>query len=135
MLKINKFYWSLYKESPEGKETIEKFKRAADVNFSIDESVSLLKEFDPEWFLNVEEDETKTDYFEICYNILKNWIFDNSKSARKNAEEMITRCFNGIYGDALACIIPLSFYLYKQNPSYFIPYMFLLRYSYIRQIL
>ena len=43
MLQINQFYWRLYKESPEGKKTIEKFERVADVNFSIDESVTLLK--------------------------------------------------------------------------------------------
>ena len=135
MLQINQFYWRLYKESPEGKKTIEKFERVADVNFSIDESVTLLKEFDPEWFLNMDENETKSYFFERCFHLLKGWVFNSSKTARENAELMITKCFNGDFGDAISCIIPISFYLHKKEPSYFIPYMFLLRYKYIRQIL
>ncbi len=135
MLKINQFFWRLYKESPEGKETINTFERVADVNFTIDDSVSLLKKYDPEWFLNMDEDETKAEIFERCSALLDNWIFEESKSARENAEQMITTCFGGDYPYAISLIIPISFYLYKQNPSYFIPYMFLLRYKYIRQIL
>lgn len=135
MLKINQFYWRLYKESPEGKKAIEKFEKASKVSFTIDETVSLFKEFDPVWFLNVNEEETKHDYFEACYSFIGDWIFDESKSARKNAEEMITTVFKGDYGDAVSCIGMLSFYLYKKEPSYFIPYMFLLRYNYIRQIM
>ena len=96
MLKINKFYWQLYKESPEGKKTIEKFERASKKDFSIKDSVSLLKEFNPVWFLNVNEVETAS-YFEYTYQIIENWIFDKSKSARMNAEEMIATCFNGDY--------------------------------------
>ena len=135
MLKINQFYWQLYKESPEGKKAIEQFEKASKVNFTIDESVSLFKECDPEWFLNSNENETKHYYFEDCFDILEYWTFDTSKSARDNAEEMIKTCFGGDFGSAISYIAPLSFYLYKKNPSYFIPYMFLLRYNYIRQIL
>lgn len=135
MLKINQFYWRLYKESPEGKKAIEKFEKASKVSFTIDETVSLFKEFDPVWFLNVNEEETKHDYFEACYSFIGDWIFDESKSARKNAEEMITTVFKGDYGYAVSCIGMLSFYFYKKEPSYFIPYMFLLRYNYIRQIM
>ncbi len=134
MLKINKFYWRLYKESPEGKETIEKFKRAASVDFSIEESVTMFKEFDPVWFLNSNEDETKS-FFEASSRFFGVWEFDNSKSPRENVEEMITMRCKGDFGYALQFIAPLSFYLYKKESSYFIPYMFLLRYSYIRQIL
>lgn len=134
MLKINKFYWTLYKESPEGKEAIEKFKLAAKVDFSIDESVSMFKEYDPVWFLNSNEDETIA-FFKASSRFWGKWDYDNSKSARENAEEMITVRCNGDYGYALQFIVPLSFSLYKKEPSYFIPYMFLLRYSYIRQIL
>ncbi len=135
MLKINQFYWLLYKQSPEGKNAIEKFENASKVGFTIDESVSLFKEYDPEWFLNSNENETKHYFFEGCNDIIGDWTFDTSKSARENAEEMINTCFGGDYGYAISYIAPLSFYLYKRNPSYFIPYMFLLRYNYIRQIL
>ena len=135
MLKINQFYWRLYKESPKGKQTIALFENASQDSFTIDDTVSLFKEFDPVWFLNVNEDETKTDYFDACFSFLGDWHFDVSKTPRKNAEEMIATRFNGDYGDAVSCIAPLSFYLYKKDPSYFIPYMFLLRYHYIRQIM
>ena len=64
MLKINQFYWNLYKDSSEGKKTIEKFQKASKSNFTIDNSISLFKEFDPEWFLNSNEVETKHYYFE-----------------------------------------------------------------------
>ena len=53
MLKINQFYWNLYKESPEGKKTIEKFEKASNDDFSIDDSIRMLEYFDPEWLLNI----------------------------------------------------------------------------------
>ena len=52
MLRINQFYWNLYKESPEGKATIERFENASKNEFSINEAFALFKEYDPEWFLN-----------------------------------------------------------------------------------
>lgn len=135
MLKINQFYWKLYKESPEGKEAISKFEKATTDSFTVDDAVSLFKEFDPVWFMNVNEEETKRDYFVPCNRLLKHQNFDKTKSARENAEELITKCFNGEYGYAMSYMAPLSFYLYKINPTYFIPYLFLLRYNYIRQIM
>lgn len=134
MLKINQFYWQLYKESPEGKKAIEKFEKASKKNFSTEESVVLLKEYNSVWFLNVNEEETAL-YFEDVDEIVGKWEFDKSMSARKNAEEMIAVCFNGHYDTAISYIGQLSFYLYKKDPSYFIPYLFLLQYNYIRQIL
>ncbi len=134
MLKINQFYWQLYKESPEGKKTIEKFEKASKADFSIDESVALFKENNPIWFLNMTEGETRGLFVESS-RVFRNWQFDNSKSLRANAEEMISVCCHGDYEVAISLICPLSFTLYKKAPSYFIPYMFLLRYNYIRQIL
>lgn len=135
MLKVNQFYWKLYKNSPEGKHAIELFEKATEASFSLDDSVALLKEYNPVWFLNVKEEETKYDYFLTCARKLGDWEFDKSKTARENAEEMITRRYNGNYEDALCNIIYISFYLYKKDPSYFIPYLFLLRYNYIRQVI
>ena len=134
MLKINQFYWQLYKESPEGKKTIEIFEKAAKADFSIDEAVALFKENNPIWFLNMTEGETRGLFVESS-RVFRNWQFDNSKSLRANAEEMISVCCGGDYEEAISLICPLSFTLYKRAPSYFIPYMFLLRYNYIRQIL
>ena len=135
MLKINQFYWQLYKESPEGKKAIEKFEKAAKADYSTDDAIALFREYDPEWFLNVDIDETKEEYFKPCSRKLKDWTYDELKTPRENAEEMITVCFGGDYGSAISCIAPISFYLYKHDPSLFIPYLFLLRYHYIRQIL
>ena len=135
MLKINQFYWQLYKESPEGKITIAKFERVAKASFSIDESVTLLKEYNPVWFLNVNEDETKYDYFLPCARRLGEWSFDKTKTPRENAEEMISQRYYGNYKNALCDIIYISFYLYKKDPSYFIPYLFVMNYHYLWQIL
>lgn len=135
MLKINQFYWGLYKESTEGREAIDKFENAAKASFTIVDAVALFKEYDPEWFLNVDEEETKHDYFEKCSFLLRNWVTDKSKTEREDAEDMITACFSGDYGSAISLIAPISFYLYRKDPSFFIPYLFLLRYNYIRQIL
>ena len=134
MLKINQFYWRLYKDSPEGRRTIEKFERASKKDFSIDEAVSLFKENDPIWFLNMTEGETRS-LFSASSRIFGNWTFDDTKSLRANAEEMISTCCSGDYEEAISYICPLSFLLYRKAPSYFIPYLFLLRYNYIRQIL
>jgi hypothetical protein len=134
MLKINQFYWNLYKESPEGKKTIEKFEKASNDDFSIDDSIRMLEYFDPEWFLNIDENEVQW-LFREAKHIANEWTFDNTKSMRNNAEEWMESSFDGDFGVAIQYIAPLSFFLYKKNPSYFIPYMFLLRYNYIRQIL
>lgn len=133
MLKINHFYWQLYKESPEGRKTIEKFENASKKEFSVENSVDLFKEYDPDWFLNEEKEVTKWLFNKASY-IFSKWRFDKSKSLRQNAEENLNSSFRGDYEYALQFITPLSFLLYRKNPSYFIPYMFLLRYSYIRQI-
>lgn len=135
MLKINQFYWKLYKESPEGKRAIEKFENASKSSFTTDEAISLFKEYDPEWFLNVDVDETKAEYFAPCSLKLRNCSFNDSKTPRENAEELITSLFGGDYGNAISCMAPISFFLYQKDPSSFIPYLFLLRYHYIRQIL
>ena len=134
MLKINKFYWTLYKESPEGKKTIEKFENASKKDFSIENSLALLKEYDPDWFLNVDEGDIRSRFklLASCKTILP---LDNIQLEREQAIEFIDEEFGGDYEEALGFIIPISFYLYKQDPSYFFPYMFLLRYKYIRQIL
>ncbi len=134
MLKINQFYWQLYKESPEGKKTIEQFEKAANVDFSIEDSLALLKEYDPEWFLNVDEGDTKSRFKELL-SFKVQMPQDNIKQEREKAIEMIDEEFGGDYETALGFIIPISFYLYKQDPSYFFPYMFLLRYKYIREIM
>lgn len=133
MLKINQFYWRLYKDSPEGKKAIEKFEKASKASYTIEESVSLFKEYDPDWFLNEDIEVTKW-LFDDTSRIFNDWVFDDSKSLRKNAEENLDFSFGGNYEEALQFITPLSFLLYKKNPSYFIPYLFLLRYNYIRQI-
>ena len=134
MLKINKFYWRLYRESPEGKEAIEEFEKVSRGDISIDEMVSMFRKYDSEWFLNSTLNETRNAFEEASF-IVENWMFDNSITARANAEEMITETFEGKYDEAIPAIGPLSFFLYKKNPSSFIPYMFLLKYHYIRQIL
>ena len=134
MLKINQFYWSLYKDSPEGKKTIEKFENASKKDFSIESSMALLKEYDPDWFLNVDEVDIKYR-FKLLASYKTMLPIDNVQLEREQAIEFIDEEFGGDYEGALGFIIPLSFYLYKQDPSYFFPYMFLLRYKYIRQIL
>ena len=134
MLKINQFYWTLYRESPEGEKTIEKFENASKKDFSIEDSLTLLKEYDPEWFLNVDEGDTNFSFRELAFFVTK-LPSDNTQYERDKALEIIDNEFEGDYKEALRYITPISFYLYKHNPSYFIPYMFLLRYKYIRQIL
>lgn len=145
MLKINQFYWKLYKESPEGKKTIEKFEKASHASFTTDEAIALFKEYDPEWFLNLTEEETY-DSFVFLSRFLSDRNWNESLSARDNAKEVMTSIVKNPpfseesdeqkrYGDLLSCIVPLSFYLYKKDPSFFIPYLFLIRYHYLRQIL
>ena len=134
MLKINQFYWQLYKESPGGKRTIENFEKASKKEFSIEDSLAMFKEYDPQWFLNSDGNETKC-LFEDCKYIVDAWKFDKTKTLRENAELLIESSFDGDFNTAIQYIAPLSFYLYKIDSSYFVPYMFLLRYNYLRQIL
>ena len=134
MIKINQFYWHLYKDSPEGKKAIEEFEKVSKPSFTIDDSISLLKEYDPEWFLNMDEADTKA-IFNSVFNSLSNWELDSTKSARDNAGQMLSFKYGGDYENAIGDMVGLSFFLHKKYPSFFIPYMFLLRYHYIRQIL
>lgn len=134
MLKINQFYWTLYKESPEGKNTIELFEKASKKDFSIENSLALLKVYDPDFFLNVDEGDIKT-IFKLLDSCEINIPVGNIQIEREKAIKFINEEFGEDYERALEFIIPISFYLYKKDPFYFFPYMFLLRYKYIRQIL
>lgn len=134
MLKINQFYWQLYKESPEGKKTIEEFEKASRADYSIEDALTMYKKYDPEWFMNMNEEETYS-MFVYASRLVTIWPSCTSSSPRKKAEELIEKGFNGNYENAIGYVGPLSFFLYKTNPSYFIPYMFVMRYHHIWQIL
>lgn len=135
MLKINEFYWRLYKESPEGQKTIERFESLASKKLTSDEILSLLKDFNPEWFLNQTEEETASYFMCVVRDLVQCYKYDNSKSKKENFYAIIEDYFSGDYEEVLQCIGPLSFYLYHAASSYFSPYMFLFRYKYLRQIL
>ena len=134
MLKINSFYWNLYKESPEGKETIRKFEVLEKGTCSIEDYVSVFKQYDPEWFLNVNDNYAIHLFNSVFMNAIK-WNTSDSLSPREKAEELIEKYFGDDYAYALQFIVPISFYLYITDSNSFIPYMFLERYNYIRQVL
>ena len=134
MLRINQFYWKLYKESPEGKKAIEQFKQAAEERFSVDDALAMFKEYNQEWFMNMNECETKSLFIHSA-SLIGNWSSNNHITPRAKAEELMEKVFLGDYKDAITYVGPLSFYLYKKDPTYFIPYMFVMKYHDIWHIL
>lgn len=138
MLKINTHYWGLYKNSPSGKRLIERFKEASLAEFSNEQAISLLRDFDKEWFYNTQVEQSLGDFSYVEFiinNLLSFWVSDSSVVSRNQAEHLFERMFHGDYERVLNSLIPLSFFLYKKDPNYFLPYMFLMRYKYIRQIM
>lgn len=131
MIKINSFYWNLYKSSSEGQNAINKFQKLAidgDTNLIID----FVKEYNPEHLLNCGEEEL---YECFQYNLIPNSLATQIKTTtnpRPLLEEFI-KAYDSYW--ILSYIIPLSFELYKLNPEYFVPYMFFTRFQYFQQVI
>lgn len=139
MIRINKFYWDLYKNSPQGKEAIKEFESLA-TEKSIDNIVDYTIKYDPDFKYNADRDSIIDD-FEYVLNFVvscaERLSFDDIDNCRKNAEELIDRMVEE-YGDErgiMASIIPISIFLYQNNPEYFFPYFFLIRYRYLHRII
>lgn len=132
MLKLNKFYWNLYKDSPEGISVIKQFRNLAEMDFNPSVVLDIIRDYDPE-YLNLNP-MGMLEYFDAIFNDIKddaNRIKDISiQDMKKLVESFIIR-----YEDyCLDNIVPLSFVLYITRPDYFIPYLFLFRYRYLEQI-
>lgn len=137
MLKINQFYWTLYKESEDGKKTIAMFEECLNSNAQGYTIVNIQKLFNPEDLLNETEDELESIY---------NYFLDNLKvRVRKIPASDLNKKIYSEWGKRLlqyydfqsfiSAIVPISFYLYTLCPDYFIPYFFHLRYKYLQQII
>lgn len=131
MLKLNRFYWDLYKQSPEGENTIKNFNILKD-GFNSKVVLDLIKEYDPEYLdLNIEG---VKDNFDFIYDDIKIY-FEQLRGL--NISDTVKAVTSFIQQDEDYCldnIVPLSFILYCYRPDYFIPYLFLFRYRYLEQV-
>lgn len=143
MIKINKFYWELYKQSSLGVSTIEDFNMLVKEQ-SIDNIVNYTLKYDPDYQYNSDLNSIALD-FEDIINMLQYYSeglsFDNMNECRHNAElllDLMAQSFGqgkDAYRNVMACIIPISIFLYQKNHNYFIPYFFLIRYRFLHQII
>lgn len=132
MLKLNKFYWDLYKESPEGKSAIKQFHELAYANTSISFEMDMIRKYDPE-YLDLEIDGL-SEYFEWVKNCVQDDINCIKQMPIPEAVEAVSTFVQYHPDYSLNNLVPLSFELYKYYPDYFIPYLFLFRYQYLEQV-
>lgn len=144
MIKINKFYWQLYKGSPEGQKAIEIFKRAFAKDISIKEQVQLMQQFDTVYFENTDIDSMCSRFY-IIQDKLKHFLHKYSFLSKEQCRESAIALLDEVerkyptsdksYRDLMSNIVPISMLLAPINPEYFVPYLFLIRYRYLHQII
>jgi len=139
MIKLNLFYWKLYKESQEGKEAIASFERIIKPNLTAQEAIDLQKKYQYLNYLNTSRDFELEDFEYISRRF--------PRSVRENKEhnldyDDVKAIFNKLadgktegYKFIISYIKHISTILYSIHPDIFIPYYFLMKYKYLLQIL
>ena len=139
MKKINSYYWNLYKESPIGKSVVSDFKQLLYEDMSSDDLYELIKKYDKEYFVNG-EDGILEGLIEEAPSIVTHCNELCSIDDYKHYyDELIDKIANDIdgyqpYRWAINYIIPISMYLHKLYPNFFIPYFFGLKFKNLQWI-
>lgn len=138
MININPFVWNLYKSSQNGKQVISEFESVLSSSYDMSNFMTLSKRYTPDLFLNSDDNDIKNDLLYVWSRI------QNHKYSKGNAEinyddatiilDTICTSFGG-YEVALDWFYYISICLYKLYPSFFVPYLFYLRYTYLQQII
>lgn len=132
MLKLNKFYWNLYKESPEGGSAINQFQTLAEKDFDSSAVLDMIRQYDPEYLdLNIDG---MSEYFDAVYNDIKEEVEPLKGISISEMTDLISSFITKYEDYCLDHIVPLSFILHLTCPDYFIPYLFLFRYRYLEQV-
>lgn len=135
MIKINPFVWNLYKTSPNGHQVIKEFQNVLLPEFNLADFMPLAKKYTPEYFKNAGEDGIENDLLYV-WSRLKGT--GTSKEINPDVAEniFIEACKRiGGYEGAIDWFYYISICLYKLYPSFFLPYLFYLRYNYLQQII
>lgn len=144
MIKVNQFYWELYKSSEQGKNTIADF-NSLTIEYSFDNLVDFVIKYDPDYRYNSTQEELCyrfEDVIRALNHFDKDLDYSTKEKCRKSAEKLfdavtphLGQGMKDPYRMTMSSIIPISLYLQHKNPDYFIPYLFLIRYRYLHQIL
>lgn len=139
MLKINQFYWKLYKDSPEGKESIALFENTIKEESSLVNLVDILERYNKDHFLNMDKTWELENYKIAKLLLAENSIITSSQhldyeDVEKFFEELSDKTYDG-YRNVISLIVPISMMLFRKQPEDFIPYMFNGQYKYLIQIL
>lgn len=126
-MKLNKFIWNNYKETKEGKETIELFKNgdietlfsrfAINLPFSNEDSICLIDDL---YHYTTSPRLKKTIYFAEAKKLLA-FIYDNGITLTFDDQEIEQIQLETYFSDAIAII---SSWLYLKYPDIFKPYFF-----------
>lgn len=139
MIKINKFYWDLYQNSPQGGKAITDFQDLFKAD-SIEQIVDLTIKYDPDYKYNASKETIAGDYqwvLQVLEQESHGYDFSDIMTCRENAERLLDSIEEHYmdYRNIMSMIIPISIFLFQRNPYYFFPYFFLIRYRYLHQIL
>ena len=135
MIKINKFYLNLYKNSQQGKKTIADFEKLL-TEMSIENLVDYTVKYDIDYRYNADNDDIEDDFYRTI-RLIDYCVAGKSIRCRHDAEDLIKRMIDECGSDkyVMSHIVPISIYLYQCNPEYFIPYFFLIRYRDLHNII
>lgn len=139
MIKINQFYWKLYKESPEGKQAISSFESVIKDSLTAQEVVDLQNTYQKLNYLNTSR-EHDIQSFEYAMRFFPKSILETRgqslsyEEMKEVLKQMSGDCHDG-YRKIIALIPHISTILYSIHPETFIPYLFQMQYKYLLQIL
>lgn len=139
MLKINQFYWQLYKESPSGCQTIKIFEQLMNGSANPSQYINLLEKFQPQYFLNANA-EWASDNFECASALVRNSRYLNLAGDvdYQKISDFFDRVSENLYDgyrNIISLMEPISLILYSTHPDNFFPYLFSGQYKFFVQIL
>lgn len=149
---IIKDNWLDYKEGRRGASTISKFKETASINVTADNQLELIKDFNPNYLLNISNEQRKnlTSNLDLNYEVISNLTsnlgisqsaFFNTPTSIEEAVEFFIGYINS-YSNyfkesslkdrglkyAILDITTISLNLYAFMPEYFVPYLFVMNF-------
>lgn len=137
MLKVNQFYWNLYKNSPEGQEAIQLFSNATRKETSYDDFIDLLYTYNRDNFLNVDRqwEMRGLQYADgiLCNNSLYAEKDSLSYSDMESIIDDLAKTDG--YRDVIGSMVSISMFMYNRQPENYIPYLFAGQFKYLLQIL
>ena len=127
---INKENWMDYKDGRRGQKTIPEFEKAASLDVTLDEQLTIIKRFDPNYIENFGEKNEKwlSNNLDAFYNDLTSFILEIPTTIEEAVDfyEGYTTLIDPTYKGSVVNNLQITLNLYAISPKFFFPNLFVM---------